>query len=530
VTDRTDLTDRTEPDDVAEPAESQRLEISELPFFASASPTAIPGETLEDAPLVRPRRGDTTAAAAKALLSDEPIWRGDPAGTVPDSLPWDVVAGLREQVANLLAQSELASPALTDASRQALAQAHIVDVIRSQVDDMVRLAGGTSAWDPRTQTAMAKAIFDSLFKLGRLQPLVEQPEVENIDIYGYDNVWLTYASGEKKRHEPVASSDADLMAEIAFLAARGGESGRAFTATNPILDMDLPGGARLAAVAPPISPRPKIVIRIHRFVDITLEDLVVNHGTLTHPMSAFLDAAVRAGKSIVVAGHPNAGKTTLVRALCNSMDPMEEIVTIEKERELHLDRMGDRHHIVTALQYRPGQGERTSDGSRPGEITLVELLEEALRLNAQRIVVGEVRGGEIDAMFQAMQAGVGSLSTLHAESPSNAIERMATLTQKSLNTSDAYAYRQIAQHINFIVQVGKVRDLETGRVRRIVTEISEVNPGESSRPIATPIFRADPYTHEQEIANRPREDTLAQLVHAGFDPALLIPSQGSERS
>ena len=525
MTERTGLTDHTESIDEVE----RTLDLAELPFFSGGSPISIPDEGPSDAALVHRRHGDV-ATAVTAPATVDSLWAGGLDGTLPVSLPWDVVAGLREQVANLLAQSELASPSLTDASRQALAQAHIVDVIRSQVDDMVRLAGGTSAWDPRTQTAMAKAIFDSLFKLGRLQPLVEQPEVENIDIYGYDNVWLTYASGEKKRHEPVASSDADLMAEIAFLAARGGESGRAFTATNPILDMDLPGGARLAAVAPPISPRPKIVIRIHRFVDITLDDLVVNHGTLTHPMSAFLDAAVRAGKSIVVAGHPNAGKTTLVRALCNSMDPMEEIVTIEKERELHLDRMGDRHHIVTALQYRPGQGERTSDGSRPGEITLVELLEEALRLNAQRIVVGEVRGGEIDAMFQAMQAGVGSLSTLHAESPSNAIERMATLTQKSLNTSDAYAYRQIAQHINFIVQVGKVRDPGTGRVRRIVTEISEVGPGEGSRPIATPIFRADPYTHEQETANRPREETLAQLVHAGFDPALLIPTQGGAPS
>ena len=75
-----------------------------------------------------------------------------------------------------------------------------------------------------------------------------------------------------------------------------------------------------------------------------------------------------------------------------------------------------------------------------------------------------------------------------------------------------------------------MRDLATGRVRRIVTEISEVGPGEGSRPIATPIFRADPYTHEQETANRPRNETLAQLVHAGFDPALLIPTQGGAPS
>jgi type IV secretory pathway ATPase VirB11/archaellum biosynthesis ATPase len=230
-----------------------------------------------------------------------------------------------------------------------------------------------------------------------------------------------------------------------------------------------------------------------------------------------------------VVGNPGAGKTTLLRALANVMDPLEKIVTIEKERELYLDRMGDRHLIVTSLQYRPGQGERLPDGSRPGEITLIDCLEEALRLDAQRIFVGEVRGGEIDAMFQAMQAGVGSLSTLHANGTTDAIERMATLTQKNLGTTDSYAYRQIARHIDLIVMIKRVvyKDPETGarRIRRVVTDISEVQAGESvegARPIAAPIFQAHPRTFELGRGDgRPTPELLADLQHAGFDARIL---------
>jgi pilus assembly protein CpaF len=285
--------------------------------------------------------------------------------------------------------------------------------------------------------------------------------------------------------------------------------------------MDLPGGARLAAVHPPISPRPKAVIRIHRFVDIDLNDLI-QLGTLTAPMAELLSAAVKAGRSIVVSGHPAAGKTTLLRALSSSIHPLVPIVTIEKERELHLDRMGDRHLIVTPLQYRPGQGERAPDGSMPGEVTMVQLLEEALRLNTQIIIVGEVRGGEIDAMFQAMQSGVGSLSTLHADSATNAIERMATLTQRNMNTSDSYAYRQIAQHIDLIVQISKVTEAD-GSVRRIITEISEIQPGEDARPIASPLFGIDPVTRMQVPVGLPSKLTMELLSAAGLNRSVFLP-------
>jgi pilus assembly protein CpaF len=497
-----------------------------LPIFGSADPSAVPGLGADSRPrgpgshLLAAAGGNhshTSRFAASALTADS-----KPKTT--DGPDWKLIAALRTEVSNLLTTSLELNPYQTEDARKELARAHIGEVIQAHVERMVTTAGDTSAWTPENRQAMAKAVLDSLFGLGRIQPLVDEEGVENIDIYGYDNVFVNYSDGSFVRKPPIAASDDELLAELQFLAARGGENGRPFSATNPILDMDLPGGARLAAVHPPISPRPKAVIRIHRFVNITLDTLVKEQGTLTAPMAALLSTVVRAGRSVVVSGHPAAGKTTLVRALCSSINPSEPIVTIEKERELHLDRMGDRHLIVTALQYRPGQGERAADGSMPGEVTMVQLLEEALRLNTQRIVVGEVRGGEIDAMFQAMQAGVGSLSTIHADSATNAIERMATLTQRNLNTTDAYAYRQIAQHIDFVVQISKVTDVD-GKMRRMITEISEIQPGEEARPIASPLFGIDPITRMQVPVGRPSEKTLALLAESGLNDDVFIPNR-----
>lgn len=450
---------------------------------------------------------------------------GRMSGPSASEIDWDVVQRLRTSVSHLLTQAIQDDPTMSDERQRANAQAHIAEVIRSHVDDQISVGGSVAAWSADTRTAVARAIFDALFKLGRLQPLVDDPTVENIDIYGHDNVWVTRADGSRERQRPIANSDAELIADIAFLAQRAGEDGRSFTPSTPILDMDLPGNARLAAVHPPISPRPKVVVRIHRYVDIDLDELVESHGTLTTEAAAFLASAVRAGKSIVVAGAPGAGKTTLLRALANCIPPLEEIVTIEKERELHLDRMGDRHALVTPLQYRPGTGELTTDGRRAGEVTLVDLLEEALRLNAERIIVGEVRGSEVDAMFQAMQAGVGSLSTIHAHSPTDTIERLAGLTLKSFGATDAYAYRQIERHINLIVQIRKVRDSE-GRLRRQVTNIAEVQPGEDgpegvARPIAADIFARAGRFDALEPVSLPTPATLSSLEEHGFDARLL---------
>ncbi|MGG1910506.1 ATPase, T2SS/T4P/T4SS family [Microbacterium sp. NRRL B-14842] len=164
--------------------------------------------------------------------------------------------------------------------------------------------------------------------------------------------------------------------------------------------MDLPGGARLAAIAEPVATRPTIVIRIHR---PRRRHPRPARGARHHhpPGGSLLRAAVIAGVSVVTSGFPGAGKTTLLRALADCIPAEEKIVTIEMERELYLHKINDRHPRVVSLEAKPGEGERGADGRLPGEITPEDLVYDTLRLDTQRFIVGEVRGPEIYAMMQA---------------------------------------------------------------------------------------------------------------------------------
>jgi pilus assembly protein CpaF len=341
-------------------------------------------------------------------------------------------------------------------------------------------------------------------------------------------VHLVYGDGRVRPGPPVADSDEELIETLAFLAARsGGQSGsgeRAFSPANPILDLTLHGGARLAARAW-ITPRPTVVIRRHRLTDVDLDDLRAL-GMVDDVLAHFLAAAVRAGRSIVVSGAQGAGKTTLVRALCAEMDPWERIGTIETEYELHLHQMPERHQRVVAHEARPGTGERTADGRAAGEITLHDLLYASLRLNLSRIIVGEVRGREVIPMFQAMQAGAGSLSTTHAHDARAAVERLVTCAlEAGPHVTQEYAYLQIAAHIDLIVHIGvDDRTHAGGRKHRYVSEIIEVGRGEGGRPAITDVFVSGP---DGRAVPGTRPSFLTELQYAGFDPAWLEQTAGT---
>ena len=413
-------------------------------------------------------------------------------------LDWRVIDTFRREVAEMLTSAVEAEGFIEPEDLEVIGRGHIDDVVRSHVEETVRTLGQAHAWKPAVQIAAARAVFDSLFRLGRLQPLLDLPGAENIDIKGCDRVFVKFSDGTQIRYDPVADTDAEFIADIQFLASRGGEGGRSWSDASPILDMDLPGGARLAAVFSGVAGRPTVVIRIHRLVNITLDDLVNIHQTMPRSAARYLENAVLEGRSIVISGVPGTGKTTLTRALANCLPRDVKIVTIEKERELRLDNLPN-HDIVHALQYRPGAGERQGDGSRAGEVTMIELLEESLRLDAQRIIVGEVRGGEINAMFQAMQAGIGSFSTIHSSSGVNAIERMATLMLMNQGVTDDYAYRQIAGNIDIIVQMEQVK-VEGERPLRLITEIVEVVESDiHSRPTVRPVFELDEHNRLQAV-------------------------------
>jgi Flp pilus assembly CpaF family ATPase len=466
-----------------------------------------------------PLWGDPQPAPARPWLvpvdAVPPVRPTPPAPTGPATRPtvavdvdWNLVRSLRARAATELAAVDLAT------DRDAAAVGIVTDLVAAHAGE--QMAAGRAAPSPEQARALTRAVLDALFGLGRLQQHVDNPDVENIEVYGHDNVLLEMAGGELVDAGPVADSDDELIDTIQFAAARADGSPRPFSEAHPTLHLRLPGGARLAASAW-TTPRPVVVIRLHRLVDITLPDLV-DRDMCDPVMANFLAAAVRARKSIVLSGPQGGGKTTFVRALCAEIDPDERIGTVETERELHLDLIG-RHRRCIPWEARPGSGERGPDGRMAGEITLSELVADSMRFNLGRLIVGEVRGREIISMLQAMHSGSGSMSTTHAPDARSAIERLVTCAMVDGAASD-WAYREVGSHINLIVQVALVT--ATGpdgrRTRtRFVSEVLALEPGENDRPAVTSIWRPDPATGRAVPGVLPGH-LAAELARYGFDP------------
>jgi pilus assembly protein CpaF len=314
---------------------------------------------------------------------------------------------------------DLAAPGATDLvgdDRREYARQRIF----AHLDTLVDPDGSWPAFDePEAEQRMAQEVLDALFGLGRLQSLVDDPEIENIDINGCDRVWVTYADGSKVLMPPVAHSDDELVEIIRTAGSRFGLSERRFDLASPELDLQLPGGSRLSALMA-VSARPAVSIRRHRYSDLSLSDLVTL-GSVDISLASLLAAAVRARKNIVVAGAMNSGKTTLLRALAAEIPPRERIVTIEQAFELGLDRMPVRHPDMVALEARPANVEGE------GLISVSDLVRRGLRMNADRVIVGEVLGDEVLPMMNAMSQGrSGSMCTIHSDSSAGVFRRIAS--------------------------------------------------------------------------------------------------------
>jgi pilus assembly protein CpaF len=256
---------------------------------------------------------------------DTPVVAVPTAGT---DLDWSIVSALRAQASEQLSQAVASDRSRLDkAAQQELGRSIVLDLIESAMADAVD--AGHGAWSPARQQATAQAVFDSLFRLGRLQPLVDDDRIENIVIVGYDNVILELVDGTLVDGPAVADSDQELIDFLVFLASRSEVNARSFSEAQPRLHFRLDGGSRLAAAAW-VTPRPSVVIRRHRLMHVTLDDLVARK-MMTPTAASFLRAAVRARRSIVVAGAQGAGKTTLVRALCTEIDALEAIGTYDTE-------------------------------------------------------------------------------------------------------------------------------------------------------------------------------------------------------
>jgi len=396
----------------------------------------------------------------------------------------------------------------------------IREAVRSWAERQVRT--GAQVPSPADREALAQAVYDQRYGLGPLAGYLRDQHVENVDVNGCDQVWVTYATGERVTGPPVAATDAELIALIRNWAARGGQTSREFSAAAPLVNVALAGGARITATMS-VTPRPCVSLRRHGHLDVSLGRLM-QLGTVDATTAGFLAAAVRARCNIIVTGGVNAGKTTLLRALAGEIPPGERVATLESEYELFLHAMAQ-HPDVIAFEAR----EPNSEGA--GGIPLHDLVAHALRHNPQRIIVGEVRRGEIMPMLEAMNSGQeGSMCTLHANSPTEAFDRILILGLRGgLALAERAIHILVGMAVDLIVHVRKRFD--GTRTLRYVTEILEVMPpGDTERPSANRLFLPTGPGGAAAAAHTPSSRLLERLVAAGFDPALLNRQRAAART
>ena len=354
--------------------------------------------------------------------------------------------------------------------------------------------------DPDDRRMIDEAIAQVL-GLGRLEPLLEDDDISDIHIRGNFPVWVKTRNGERHEHPPIVQTDAELVDLIRRIASRMGHREQRFDPAHPELNLQLPDGSRLFA-AMEVSAHPTLIIRRHRFEFSAIPDLVERQ-MMEPEVGRFLAAAVRSRKNIIVAGGTGSGKTTLLRALINEIGPNERIVTIEDAYELGIDHFQSAHPDHDALQA------RTANIEGQGEITMADLTRMALRMDPDRVVVGEVRGGEAFPMLLAMSQGNnGSMCTLHADSARSVFPKLlAYVSMASTGVPTETVNLLIASAIHFVVHI-EVRD----NVRRI-TSIHEVVDADGTSIVSNEVYSVNSGT-PQFVALRGA--TATQLERHGF--------------
>ncbi|WP_394276916.1 CpaF family protein [Luteococcus sp.] len=455
--------------------------------------------------VVTPELGKALAGlGAPRPVNHRPQWSVPrPAAAAEDVVPgpqvdWEVVVLLRRRASEQItdASEHFSSDrghAMGAEDRRMMGRSVIRQVVRGHAEELARQ--GQALWPLELEQAYAAAVENAIFGYGRLQPLFEIPDAENIEIHGWDGVVVQYGDGRREPHPPVASSDEELVEAIRFLGESANPS-RPFDDAHPMMTLALGNRFRLHAIAFGLSYRPSIIIRQHILTSISLRQLAEG-GMMPLEVAKLLHEAILARKSIVVSGDQGAGKTTLLRALIDAIPATERFGTLETDYELLTHLQPGRTNML-ALQARIGMGERGADGSRTGEFTIGDLIPEALRQNLSRLVVGEVRGGEAAAMFEAMQSGAGSLSTTHSHSAASTMDRLASRVAQGGVLGIDEAYRQIAHNIHLLVHVRLVDDTWRGGTRsRHISEIRLLTGAiEGGRPVTHLVYRAGTATRQ----------------------------------
>ena len=422
-----------------------------------------------------------------------------------------VVKRLRAEVGDRLREQRRVDaaaglPPMSGEDERQFARALIAQALEEHARS--EITAGRVPPNAQEEEQLAAAVHAALFGVGRLQPLLEDAQIENIDINGCDRVFLGYADGREVLAEPVADSDEELIELIQVLAAYSGLSSRPFDSANPQLDLRLPDGSRLSAVMD-VTIRPAVSIRRARLGKVFLADLV-GSGSLLPEAAQFLAAATAARKNMMIAGATNAGKTTLLRAVANQIPATERLITVERALELGLDQFPELHPNVIALE------ERLPNSEGLGAISMAELVRRSLRMNPSRVIVGEVLGDEIVTMLNAMtQGNDGSLSTIHANSSMEVFNRISTYAIQSAERLPVEATNMlIAGAIDFVVFIEKRNEYSSGgRLRRFVSSVREVT-GIDGRVLSSEVFAPGP---DGRAVPRAPVSCAAQLAEHGYE-------------
>jgi pilus assembly protein CpaF len=349
---------------------------------------------------------------------------------------------------------------------------------------------------------VTREITDDILGYGPLEPLLRDDSVTEVMVNNHDRVYV-------ERHGKIEATDAlfvDNAHLLRIIDKIVSQVGRRVDESSPMVDARLPDGSRVNAIIPPLSLRgPTLTIRKFSRDPYTMDDLIT-FGSVTPDAAQFLSACVRGKLNVLISGGTGTGKTTTLNALSAYVPNDERIVTIEDAAELQLQQ----DHVIT-LESRPPNIEGE------GEIRIRELVRNALRMRPDRIIVGEVRGAETLDMLQAMNTGhEGSLTTIHANSPRDALARLETLVMTAGVELPHRAIReQIASAFDLLVQITRLVDGS-----RRLTHITEVLRMESDVITLQDIFIARPPEEDSADPGKPVQ-LLKALECTGLKPHFL---------
>ena len=381
-------------------------------------------------------------------------------------------------------------------------------LVRAELQEL--LDEEMSRLSPEESAALVAEISEDFLGLGPIEPFLADPEVSEVMVNSDDAIFV-------ERDGRLYLSDARFVSQdhlLQVIQRIVTSVGRRIDHGTPMVDARLPDGSRVNAVIPPLAiDGPILTIRKFSRSVLELEDLI-GTGPVAKEIADLLKSCVEKKKNLLVSGGTGSGKTTMLNALSAYIPEEERIVTIEDAAELQLMQ---RHTV--RLESRPANVEGV------GEVTVRDLLRNSLRMRPDRIIVGEVRGAEAVDMLQAMNTGhAGSLSTVHANTPGDALARLETMVLSSGLDLPLQAIReQVASAVDMVVQIGRMAD-----GRRGIRAIAEIDGMDGTSANVRVLYQLE-FTGSGELVITPTGEKPSFLEELGLGPSTAFNGYGAER-